>query len=432
MKSKTMAWLLFGVILASCGLANAQDVPQLINYQGRLIDHSGAPVDGSTLEVRFELVDGDTPGSSLLWGETQAAVSVSKGIYSVLLGSVNPITPSVFSGSTVYLEVTVRGEVFTPRQRIASVPFAMVAGDCGGGDYYSKAEVDAMIAALQAQIDGNSVNIATNSATLGVVEEKLEPVSVTKKGDTVSDLIFTGVNVHVRSGTGATDGDTTGYGNLIVGYNENSSLYDRSGSHNIIVGKDHGYSSYGGLVAGQGNRILGVYASVSGGSLNVASGSCSTVAGGGGYVTNHAFANYSAIIGGYGNLAGDSLVTDHSVGENSTLVGGDSNLAYGMASTVSGGFDNRSAGYATGVSGGYHNLASGDFAVVSGGYNNVASGDDSAVLGGRGNGADGNESTVSGGYQNHANGNYSSVSGGNGHTITGYYNWQAGTLFEDQ
>src|SRR2546430_1871826 len=33
-------------------------------------------------------------------------------------------------------------------------------------------------------------------------------------------VIFTGVNVHIRSGSGATEDDTTNLGNLIVGYNE--------------------------------------------------------------------------------------------------------------------------------------------------------------------------------------------------------------------
>ena len=52
----------------------------------------------------------------------------------------------------------------------------------------------------------------------------------------------TGVNVHVRDGSGGTDGAVNGLGNLIVGYNEDSGD-TRSGSHNLVVGQGRGSSS---------------------------------------------------------------------------------------------------------------------------------------------------------------------------------------------
>ena len=48
----------------------------------------------------------------------------------------------------------------------------------------------------------------------------------------------------------------------------------------LIVGDDNGYSSVGGIVAGYGNLISGLYASASGGFGNTASGSFSSVSGG--------------------------------------------------------------------------------------------------------------------------------------------------------
>ena len=38
-----------------------------------------------------------------------------------------------------------------------------------------------------------------------------------------------------------------------------------TGSHNVVVGKEHNLSSYGGLVVGWYNDISGINASVSGG-----------------------------------------------------------------------------------------------------------------------------------------------------------------------
>ena len=68
-----------------------------------------------------------------------------------------------------------------------------------------------------------------------------------------TDAYFSGFNVHIQSGTGATDGPLNGRGNL-------------------IVGDEHEYTSFGGFVAGLANRVTGVYASVSGGEDNTTSG----------------------------------------------------------------------------------------------------------------------------------------------------------------
>lgn len=92
-------------------------------------------------------------------------------------------------------------------------------------------------------------------------------------------VIFTGVNIHVRSGFGFTDDAGSGSGNLIVGYNENLFGNPRTGAHNLVVGAGHDYSSCGGFVAGFGNTISGRYASVSGGAENTARGNVSSVSG---------------------------------------------------------------------------------------------------------------------------------------------------------
>nr|NIR43631.1 hypothetical protein [Gemmatimonadota bacterium]NIU03663.1 hypothetical protein [Gammaproteobacteria bacterium]NIV22944.1 hypothetical protein [Gemmatimonadota bacterium]NIX84937.1 hypothetical protein [Gammaproteobacteria bacterium] len=83
-------------------------------------------------------------------------------------------------------------------------------------------------------------------------------------------LTFSGMNVQVVDGSGDTDGAVNGLGNLIVGYNENGFSATRTGSHNLVVGYDHEYTSYAGLVAGQQNEVSNVGSSVSGGVGNVA------------------------------------------------------------------------------------------------------------------------------------------------------------------
>ena len=118
-------------------------------------------------------------------------------------------------------------------------------------------------------------------------------------------IIFKGVNVHVQSGSGATNTTTpttTGLGNLIIGYNEvrtDGVGLNRTGSHNLVGGQMNAFSSFGGLVFGVRNAIHGQYAAVLGGELNIASGLNSSILGGG---QNTASGQYSTVLGGQQNV----------------------------------------------------------------------------------------------------------------------------------
>jgi len=114
------------------------------------------------------------------------------------------------------------------------------------------------------------------------LEQKTAAMSVETIDDRPS-VVFNGVNLHVRDGTGSTkcnDDGCDGVGNLIIGYNESDPHSVRTGSHNLIVGSHNQFSSYGGMVVGYRNRILGEYASVSGGYLNDAKGRYASISGG--------------------------------------------------------------------------------------------------------------------------------------------------------
>lgn len=106
----------------------AQDVPQFIHYQGNLASTNGNPVN-SNLQMIFRIYDQETGGSAL-WTEIHDGVAVEEGLFSVVLGSVdpanNPITSELFSGES-YLDINIAGEPLDPRQKIGSLPFALVA-----------------------------------------------------------------------------------------------------------------------------------------------------------------------------------------------------------------------------------------------------------------------------------------------------------------
>ena len=133
-------------------------------------------------------------------------------------------------------------------------------------------DVTDQIAVLQ----GLVIDLNTRLAAL---ETKLAHVSVA--GD---NIYITGANLHVRSGSGITDGPVNGLGNLIIGYNEGRGpgSDNRTGSHNLVVGSKNNYASYGGIVAGlQGGVTAPFSMAIFGNNLEVrASGNLSLRAGG--------------------------------------------------------------------------------------------------------------------------------------------------------
>jgi hypothetical protein len=114
--------------------ALAGDSTTTISYQGRLADSSGDPVTTSGVGMQFRLYNTDTGGSPLL-EEIHAAVPVEDGLFHVLLGSTNPIPVSLLANnSTLWLGITVGADSeMTPREQIASVPYAMIASTVADG-----------------------------------------------------------------------------------------------------------------------------------------------------------------------------------------------------------------------------------------------------------------------------------------------------------
>ncbi|MBN1993529.1 MAG: hypothetical protein JW953_12585 [Anaerolineae bacterium] len=96
-----------------------------MNYQGYLTDNSGSPLNGSYNMV-FSLWDEEAAGAgNREWGdETHTGVSVSNGIFSVVLGETVPLDPYTDFDEQLYLEIVVNGTTL-PRQTLRAVPYAM-------------------------------------------------------------------------------------------------------------------------------------------------------------------------------------------------------------------------------------------------------------------------------------------------------------------
>lgn len=137
---KQMVLLAASLMLTVAALASlaAADVPHMINYQGRLTDSLGAPLD-TTVSMTFTIYD-DSTGGSPKWSETHSSVMVTSGLFSVVLGAANPSVPildSVFNESGRYLGITVGSDAeLSLRSRLVSLGYShrvsTVDGAAGG------------------------------------------------------------------------------------------------------------------------------------------------------------------------------------------------------------------------------------------------------------------------------------------------------------
>jgi hypothetical protein len=109
--------------IGQTGMAFAA-VPRLINYQGKLTDKEGNPLDGA-FDITFRLYDA-AAGGQLLWEEAHTGQPVQKGIFSILLGSIKPL--NLVFDKTYYLGVRVGTDSeMSPRQLLSSTGYVLMA-----------------------------------------------------------------------------------------------------------------------------------------------------------------------------------------------------------------------------------------------------------------------------------------------------------------
>src|ERR1700761_199085 len=112
------------------GSSATTSVPRLVQFNGTLKDGASRPVSGFS-SVTFAIY-AEQDGGSALWSETQNVLADSNGHFNALLGtSTSGGFPSeLFStGQSRWLGITVARQPEMPRVMLASVPYAMKAGD---------------------------------------------------------------------------------------------------------------------------------------------------------------------------------------------------------------------------------------------------------------------------------------------------------------
>jgi len=457
------------IMLLSSSLLFA-DVPQMLNYQGRLTDDQGDPVS-ATVSMSFAIYDAES-GGNIKWTEAHPSVAVVEGLFAVILGNGSPAVPiddSVFNAKDRWLEITVNGEIIGSRTRFTSSAYAMatpwwsftdsvlMTNQCwgiarGGADnmlygdnVWSHINLGRVCTTgsdgqnrSHATVSGGYGNKATESAsTVGGGQEN----EAAGNSSTVSG----GWNNHAYDHSGTVSGgnhnEANGEASAIGGGANNIA----TGSYNVIGGggsneTDGGHSTVGGggsniasgdnsvVSGGWDNNALGQRSAVGGGAWNSTHASYSTIAGGSG---NQALGAYGAIGGGYRDTVngyysavcgGQLNVAGENADDSCAFVGGGSrNQVFGRYASVVGGHENIASGNFAFVGGGEINDASAIYAAITGGYGNIARRDYSAVLGGQFNTASAEHGSIGGGVNNVVNGQCGSIGGGLGNYIDSSY-----------
>ena len=108
MLRKSFVLLVVGTVMFFLCSISSADVPDSINYQGKLTTASGGCLN-ETVSMTFTIYS-DDQGTVVDWTETQNSVIVKEGIFNVLLGSVVPLPALIFDGSAKYLGVQVESD----------------------------------------------------------------------------------------------------------------------------------------------------------------------------------------------------------------------------------------------------------------------------------------------------------------------------------
>jgi len=159
--------LVVAVVLVFTTAGAAAGVPQLISYQGRLVDSLGNAID-TTTDLTFSIWENQASFVPL-WSETHPDVVIENGLFSVTLGQYTDFPGTLFDGSIRYLGIEVGGSpMMDPLMPIVSSAYSLrsayadtatyaMAGAGGGGGWVDDGSV------VHLESNGDRVGIGTTS-----------------------------------------------------------------------------------------------------------------------------------------------------------------------------------------------------------------------------------------------------------------------------
>lgn len=194
--SKAQAvWLMIAGVLFTAATAFGS-VPRTMNCQGYLTDESGRPVNGA-VSMAFALYNVESGGSAL-WTETHQNVTVTNGVYGVVLGDGTPApVPIVLPfDQPYYLGITVGTDnEMAPRLALTSAGYSLRAA---AADHAGSASGVSIATGA-----GNGKVLTSDDSGVGSWQTPAgDSAKVAKAGDTMTGTLT--ITQSAPSGNGAT------------------------------------------------------------------------------------------------------------------------------------------------------------------------------------------------------------------------------------
>lgn len=229
----------------------ATPVAATIGYQGQLNDDSGNPLSGQYGMV-FRIYDAEAGGSEL-WNSGAQTVTVSQGLFNVELN----VDPSILNGQALWLEMTVGGEVLSPRQALLAAPYALYSEDAQTAQTAVTLNPGATIQGDPASANGEVLKVEmtgtwpnANSLT-GYAPATGTAVRAEASGGV-------GLSASSQDNYGIQGSSVNGWGGYITSQNGYGLRVDTSGTdhydHGIYVTSQKGYAIYAQSASNMGVR----------------------------------------------------------------------------------------------------------------------------------------------------------------------------------
>lgn len=160
-------------------------VPGLMVYQGRLTQTAGDPVT-TPVEVVFTFWSAEVGGDSLGGGfsDTDTVTPDANGVFEATIGDDpgNLMPASIFGGSSVWLQVRINGVDLAPRQRIASVGYAVRSLHAD--------DADTLAGQLPASFSPYGHSHGAGDITSGILDAERIPVTIARDDEILSILLM--------------------------------------------------------------------------------------------------------------------------------------------------------------------------------------------------------------------------------------------------
>jgi len=281
--------ILTAFFIFSMAVSHAE-IPQVLNYQGKVTDTGGVPVSDGDYSMTFTLYDAETSGTSL-WSSGGMTVTVSGGVFSVLMGDTGQPALSLDFDEDYWVEVEIEGDVQSPRMRIGSGGYAYMASGIvpgtemidtrntpifrgtnygNGAGLRGDSDLGMGVRGETNATDGKGVYGAANSTTgtnYGVYGFSESTGGVGVYGEATAT---TGVNYGIRGVHASTNGaaviglanGTSGVASGVIGYTDSPMGYGVSGRTTSSSGLNYGV--YGFSNSSEGIGVYGIGNAASG------------------------------------------------------------------------------------------------------------------------------------------------------------------------